>query len=71
MMDEVAAIRMCVDPTEVILIADAMTRQDAVRAAEEFHVRVPLSRVWEAGASWTLSSGPACAVVVPRLHGRV
>jgi hypothetical protein len=71
MMDEVAAIRMRVDPTEVILIADARTGQDAVRVAEEFHARVPLSRVWEAGARWTLSSAPACAVVVPRLHGRV
>src|SRR3989440_1678166 len=43
MMDEVAAIRMRVDPTEVILIADAMTGQDAVRVAEEFNARVPLS----------------------------
>ena len=43
MMDEVAAIRMRLDPTEVILIADAMTGQDAVRVAEEFNARVPLS----------------------------
>jgi signal recognition particle subunit SRP54 len=43
MMDEVAAIRMRVEPTEVILIADAMTGQDAVRVAEEFNARVPLS----------------------------
>ena len=43
MMDEVAAIRMRVDPTEVSLIADAMTGQDAVRVAEEFNARVPLS----------------------------
>ena len=70
MMDEVAALRMRVDPTDVILIADARTGQDAVRVAEEVNARVPLSRVWEAGASWTLSSAPACAVVVPRLHGR-
>jgi signal recognition particle GTPase len=39
MMDEVAAIRMCVDSTEVILIADARTRQDAVRVAEEVNAR--------------------------------
>jgi diaminopimelate epimerase len=71
MMDEVAAIRMRVDPTEVILITDAMTGQGAVRVAEEFNVRVPRSRVWEAGARWTLSSAPACAVVLPRLHRRV
>src|SRR5579883_67814 len=43
MMDEVASIRMRVDPTEVILLADAMTGQDAVRVAEEFNARVPLS----------------------------
>jgi signal recognition particle GTPase len=50
MMHEVAAIRMRVDPTEVLLIADAMTGQDAVRVAEEVNARMPLSRVWEAGA---------------------
>jgi signal recognition particle GTPase len=44
MMDEVAAIRMRVDPTEVILIADARTGQDAVCVAEEVIARVPLSR---------------------------
>jgi len=71
MMDEVAAIGLRVDPTDVLLIADAMSGQDAVRVAEEFHGRVPLRWVWEAGARWTLSSAPACAVVVPRLHGRV
>ena len=43
MMDEVATIRMRVKPTEVILIADAMTGQDAVRVAEEFNARVPLT----------------------------
>ena len=43
MMDEVATIRMRVEPTEVILVADAMTGQDAVRVAEEFNARVPLS----------------------------
>ena len=70
-MDEVAAIRVCVDPSDVILIADPRTGQNAVRVPEEFNARVPLSPVWEAGARWTLSSAPACAVVVPRLHGRV
>ncbi len=43
MMDEIATIRLRVDPTEVILIADAMTGQDAVRVAEEFNARVPLT----------------------------
>ena len=43
MMDEVAAIRMALQANEVILIADAMTGQDAVRVAEEFNARVPLT----------------------------
>ena len=45
MTDEVAAIRMRVDPTEAILIADARTGQDAVCVAEEVIARVPLSWV--------------------------
>src|SRR2546422_4756024 len=43
MMDEVAALRMALQANEVVLIADAMTGQDAVRVAEEFNARVPLS----------------------------
>jgi hypothetical protein len=39
MMDEVTALRKCVDPTEVILIADARTGQDAVHVAEEVNAR--------------------------------
>jgi signal recognition particle subunit SRP54 len=42
-MDEVAALRMALQANEVLLIADAMTGQDAVRVAEEFNARVPLS----------------------------
>ncbi len=43
MMDEVATLRMALQADEVVLIADAMTGQDAVRVAEEFNARVPLS----------------------------
>ncbi len=43
MMDEVAALRIALQANEVILIADAMTGQEAVRVAEEFNARVPLS----------------------------
>ena len=39
MMDEVAAIRRRVGPTDVGLIADARTGQDAVRVAEEVSAR--------------------------------
>jgi len=43
MMEEVTAIRAAIQPHEVLLVADAMTGQDAVRAAEEFNKRVGLT----------------------------
>lgn len=43
MMGELAELQRVLSPTEVLLVADAMTGQDAVRAAEEFNVRVGLT----------------------------
>ena len=43
MMDELVRVRDAVHPTEVLLVADAMTGQDAVRVAEEFHRQVGLT----------------------------
>jgi signal recognition particle subunit SRP54 len=43
LMDELARIRKVVKPNEVLLVVDAMTGQDAVRVAEEFHARVDLT----------------------------
>lgn len=43
MMRELEEIVRQVSPSEVLLVADAMTGQDAVRVAEEFHRRVPLT----------------------------
>ncbi|MGI6207703.1 MAG: signal recognition particle protein [Anaerolineae bacterium] len=43
MMDELKAVRAATNPSEVLLIADAMTGQDAVKVAEEFHRAVPLT----------------------------
>jgi len=37
MMDEVAAMRAALKPDEVILVVDAMTGQEAVNIAQEFH----------------------------------
>ena len=37
MMREVAEIRQRLNPPEVLLVADAMTGQDAVKVAEQFH----------------------------------
>jgi signal recognition particle subunit SRP54 len=45
MMREVAEIRRRVDPPEVLLVADAMTGQDAVKVAEQFHAQVGITGV--------------------------
>ncbi len=45
MMDEAAAIRDATHPAEILLVADALTGQDAVRAAETFHARVGVTGI--------------------------
>jgi signal recognition particle subunit SRP54 len=44
-MHEVAEIRRRLNPPEVLLVADAMTGQDAVRIAEQFHEKVGITGV--------------------------
>ena len=43
MMKELEEVKAAVSPQETLLVLDAMTGQDAVRAAQEFHQRVPLT----------------------------
>ncbi len=43
MMRELEAIRDAIHPGEILLVVDAMTGQDAVRAAEAFHQRLGLT----------------------------
>jgi signal recognition particle subunit SRP54 len=43
MMDELVRIAGAVTPAETLLVVDAMTGQDAVRVAEAFHARLPIS----------------------------
>ena len=43
MMAELAQVKQVLNPDEVLLVVDAMTGQDAVRAAEEFHSQVNLT----------------------------
>jgi signal recognition particle subunit SRP54 len=45
MMLELDRIRKVVPPVEILLVADAMTGQDAVRSAKEFHDRLGLTGV--------------------------
>ena len=45
LMGELQQIKTATVPTEILFIADAMTGQDAVRSAEEFHKRIGLTGV--------------------------
>jgi signal recognition particle subunit SRP54 len=45
MMDEAAAVKACVRPVETLLVADALTGQDAVTVARSFHERVGVSGI--------------------------
>ena len=45
MMSELEHIRKATPPVEILLVADAMTGQDAVRSAREFHDRLGLTGV--------------------------
>ncbi|MGC2161115.1 MAG: signal recognition particle protein [Silvibacterium sp.] len=45
LMDEMAKLKSLLAPQEILFIADAMTGQDAVRSAEEFHKRLALTGV--------------------------
>lgn len=43
MMDELVRVAGAVTPAETLLVVDAMTGQEAVRVAEAFHARLPVS----------------------------
>ncbi len=45
LMDELADIKKMLTPQEILLVADAMTGQDAVNVAKEFHDRLDITGV--------------------------
>ncbi len=45
LMAELAELREIADPAEVLYVADALTGQDAVRSAEEFHRRIGITGI--------------------------
>src|SRR5262252_8182476 len=45
LMSEMQSLKALLNPSEILFIADAMTGQDAVRSAEEFHKRLSLTGV--------------------------
>jgi signal recognition particle subunit SRP54 len=45
LMEELARIKAAVDPSEILLVADGMTGQDAVNVAKSFHAKLSLTGV--------------------------
>ena len=45
LMEELVRIKAETHPVEILFVADAMTGQDAVRSAEEFHARIGITGV--------------------------
>src|SRR3982751_3241542 len=45
LMDEMQSLKRLLNPSEILFVADAMTGQDAVRSAEEFHKKLSLTGV--------------------------
>jgi signal recognition particle subunit SRP54 len=64
LMDELVAIKSAVAPREVLLVADGMTGQDAVRVAQGFHGSVGLT-----GVILTKLDGDARGGAALSIHG--
>jgi len=45
LMDEMQSLKRMLNPSEILFVADAMTGQDAVRSADEFHKKLSLTGV--------------------------
>ena len=45
LMQELHELKEALDPTEILFVADAMTGQDAVRSADEFHKRLGITGI--------------------------
>ena len=63
LMDELEAVKKAVSPAETLLVVDAMTGQDAVRAAEEFHSRIGLTGLVLSKIDGDARGGAALSIV--------
>jgi signal recognition particle subunit SRP54 len=45
LMDEMQSLKKLLNPSEILFIADAMTGQDAVRSADEFHKKLSVTGI--------------------------
>jgi signal recognition particle subunit SRP54 len=63
LMAELETVKKAVSPVETLLVVDAMTGQDAVRAAEEFHSRVGLTGLVLSKMDGDARGGAALSIV--------
>ena len=63
LMTELQAIKTAVSPTDLIYVADAMTGQDAIKSAGEFHRRVGVTGVMLSKLDGDARGGAALSVV--------
>ncbi len=63
LMDELQAIRAAVQPTDLLFVADAMTGQDAIKSAGEFHRRMGITGVVLSKMDGDARGGAALSVV--------
>ncbi len=63
LMDELAELQAALHPAETLLVLDAMTGQDAVQAAQEFHRRVALTGLVLTKLDGDARGGAALSVV--------
>jgi len=63
LMVELKAIRSAVNPTDVFFVADAMTGQDAIKSAGEFHAQMGLTGVVMSKTDGDARGGAALSVV--------
>ena len=63
LMSELEEVKSAVSPTETLLVVDAMTGQDAVNAAEEFHNRIGLTGLVLTKLDGDARGGAALSVV--------
>lgn len=62
LMDELVAVKEAVQPTEILLVVDAMTGQEAVRVAQSFHEKLSITGVVLSKLDGDARGGAALAI---------
>src|SRR4030081_411058 len=62
LMDEMQVLKKLLNPQEILFVADAMTGQDAVKSADEFHKKLTLTGVVLSKMDGDASGGAALSI---------